>query len=177
MTTDEYLRSDETVLPRELVFGALRVADSPVVSHQRLVGRLHLALAPFVAAHGLGEVLLAPMDVILDYDRALIVQPDLMFISAERAHIVSDKVHGAPDLVVEVLSPHPRIGQLEERIGWFAQYGVRECWLAYLASRQYVVLSFGAGGRVDRRVAAAREQAPSDVLPGFVLPAAGDYLT
>jgi Uma2 family endonuclease len=137
MTTAEYLQTEETVLPRELALGVLRVADSPLVSHQRMVGRLHLGLAPFVQVQALGEILLAPMDVILDYDRALVVQPDLMFVSAARAEIVSDKIHGAPDMVVEVPSPHPRIGKLSERVGWFAAYGVRECWLADLASHQY----------------------------------------
>lgn len=176
MTTEDYLRTEETLLPRELAFGVLRVADSPVVPHQRLVGRLYLAMAPFVMERGLGEVLLAPMDVILDYDRALVVQPDLMFVSAGRSHIVSDKVHGAPDLVVEVLSPHPRIGKLEERVGWFARYGVRECWLADLSARQYVVLQLGPRGVVERRPVLAVERVPSDVIPGLVLPKLVDYL-
>lgn len=176
MTTDEYLRTEETVLPRELAFGVLRVAESPVVHHQRAVGRLHLALAPFVAARGLGEVLLAPMDVILDYERALVVQPDLLFVAAERSHIVSDKIHGAPDLVIEVLSPHPRIGKLDERLQWFAHYGVRECWLVDLSSRQYSVLSFRPDGITERRTARGGTEAPSDVLPGFVLPLLSDCL-
>ncbi len=170
MTTAEYLSTEETLLPRELAFGVLRVADSPVVSHQRLLGRLHLALAPFAAEGGLGEVLLAPMDVILDYDRALVVQPDLMFVSNARAAIVSDKVYGAPDLVVDILSPHPRIGRLEERVGWFATYGVRECWLADLTARRYVILALNERGVVERRACRAGEPAASDVLPGAVLP-------
>jgi Uma2 family endonuclease len=170
MTTTEYLQTEETVLPRELAFGVLRVADSPVASHQRLLGRLHLALAPFVAERRLGEVLLAPMDVVLDYDRALVVQPDLMFVSAARGAIVSDRVYGAPDLVIEILSPHPRIGRLEERVGWFATYGVRECWLADLTARQYVILILDERGVVERRVLHAGEPAASGVLPGVVLP-------
>jgi Uma2 family endonuclease len=171
MTTAEYLRTEESVLPRELAYGALRVAESPVVSHQRTVGRLYLALAPLVDERGLGEVFLAPMDVILDYDRALVVQPDLLFVSAPRAAIVSDKIHGAPDLVVEVLSPHPRIGKLNEHVGWFARYGVRECWLADLTTRQYAILVLSEHGVAARRTCRPGERAPSDVLPDVVLPA------
>lgn len=170
MTTAEYLATPETTLPRELACGVLRVADSPIVPHQRLVGRLYLALEPYVEAQGLGEVLLAPMDVILDYDRALVVQPDLLFVAASRSSIVTDKVDGAPDVVFEVLSPHPRIGKLTERVEWFARYGVRECWLADLAARQYVVLVLNDGGVAERRTCRPGALAPSDVLPGVVMP-------
>jgi len=171
MTTQEYLATEETVLPRELAYGVMRVADSPRTSHQRLLGRIHLAMAPHVEAAGLGEVLLAPMDVILDFDRALVVQPDLLFVSSARAAIVTEKVFGAPDLVVEILSPHPRIGRLDERVGWFAKYGVRECWLADLWSHQYVVLALNERGVAERRPCRPGEPAPSDVLPGIILPA------
>ncbi|HYT75395.1 MAG TPA: hypothetical protein VEL79_11640, partial [Vicinamibacterales bacterium] len=60
MTTIEYLQTPETVLPRELAFGVLRVADSPVVRHQRVVRDLTIALTAFARAHRLGEVLPAP---------------------------------------------------------------------------------------------------------------------
>jgi Uma2 family endonuclease len=170
MTTAEYLKTEETVLPRELAHGVLRVADSPIVSHQRMVGRLYLEMTSVVRSEGLGEVLLAPMDVILDYDGGLVVQPDLMFVSAERGAIVTDKIHGAPDLVVEILSPHPRIGRLNERVGWFATHGVRECWLADLSRREYAVLVLSRHGVAERRPCDAGTRVRSDVLPGVTLP-------
>lgn len=171
MTTAEYLATPETVLPAELAFGVLRVADAPAVRHQRMVGELYKALDAHVGARNLGEVLLAPTDVILDYDRALVVQPDLVFVSTERADIVSDRIYGAPDLAIEVLSPHPRVGRLDERVGWFASFGVRECWLADLRARQYVILSLDRGGVVERRFCSGGEVVHSAVLPGFTLPA------
>ena len=151
MTTVEYLRTPETVLPRELAHGVLRVADAPSASHQRIVGELFLALAPFVRERQLGEVLLAPTDVVLDYDADLIVQPDLLFVATERGEIVSDRVYGAPDLVIEVLSPDSRVGVLEERLGWYGRYGVQECWLANLPRKSIEVLTF-SGRRVANRV-------------------------
>ena len=81
MTADEYLRTPETVVPAELRFGALRVAESPTPRHQSAVARIVRALDGYVGARGIGEVWLAPLDVILDEERALIVQPDLMFIA------------------------------------------------------------------------------------------------
>jgi prepilin-type processing-associated H-X9-DG protein len=169
MTTIEYLETPETVLPRELAFGVLRVADSPVVSHQRVVRDLTIALTACAREHRLGEVLPAPMDVILDRDRNLVVQPDIVFVSAERADIVSDRIHGAPDLAVEVLSPHPRIGRLHEKIEWFARYGVKECWLVDLARRQVAVLAFADGHVANRGLFGGTDLIQSAVMPGLRL--------
>jgi Uma2 family endonuclease len=155
MTIDEYLRTPETVLPAELRFGVLRVAESPSPRHQSAVARLFRTLDAYVAARGIGDVWLAPLDVILDDERALIVQPDLMFISNENASIVRDRVRGAPDLVVEVLSPNPRIGKTEERVAWFADYGVRECWLVHLDRREITVITY-ANRRIATRVTFGR---------------------
>jgi len=106
VTTGEYLQTPETVLPCELAYVVMRVAEAPTVKHQRIVGELFLSLTAHVRERQLGEVLLSPIDVILDDDAALVVQPDLIYVSNERSHIVSDRVHGAPDLAVEILSPH-----------------------------------------------------------------------
>ena len=165
MTTIEYLETPETVLPRELAFGVLRVADSPVVGHQRVVRDLTIALTACARDHRLGEVLPAPMDVILDRDADLIVQPDIVFVAAERAEIVSDRIHGAPDLVVEVLSPHPRIGRLHEKVEWFARYGVKECWLIDLPRRQVAVLTFAAGRIAGRGLFTGIDPIVSAMLP------------
>lgn len=167
MTVEEYLRTPETVLPQELAYGVLRVADAPLPQHQRAVGQLFLALSKHVAEHLLGEVWLSPIDVILDAERHLVVQPDLLFISHARSSILADRIRGAPDLVVEVLSPRPRIGQLDERIGWFARYGVAECWVADLFARRLDVLTFAEGGVADRRAFDERTSISSRVLPDF----------
>src|SRR5258706_6912900 len=111
MTVDEYFRTPETVKPAELAFGVLRVAESPTARHQSAVAQLFRALDRHVSERDLGQMWLAPLDVVLDQERALIVQPDLFFVSNERAWMVVDRVHGAPDLVIEVLSPNPRIGR------------------------------------------------------------------
>jgi Uma2 family endonuclease len=171
MTTQEYLQTPETVLPCELAYGVLRVADAPSISHQRMVGELFLALTAYVRDRRLGEVLLAPTDVVLDFDRALVVQPDLVYVSRERSHIAADRVYGAPDLAIEVLSPHARVGRVEEQVGWFAQYGVRECWLVHLRPLEVAVLSLSERHGVSRRTLhRAGEPLASEVLPGFVAP-------
>jgi Uma2 family endonuclease len=171
MTTAEYFQTPETVLPCELAYGVLRVAEAPTTTHQRAVRDLLLAMDPYVREQRLGEVLVSPVDVVLDYDAALVVQPDLLFVAAGR-QIISDKVYGAPDLVVEVLSPRPRVGQIDRRLGWFARYGVRECWLVDLPSRRLDVLNFGLTGIRSRKSFTASEMLESFVIPGFALPSA-----
>jgi Uma2 family endonuclease len=167
MTIDEYFRTPETVLPAELKFGALYVREAPSARHQSAVGTLFLTLTAYVSARDIGKVWLSPLDVILDEERALVVQPDLMFISSEREWIVRDRVHGAPDLVVEVLSPNPRIGNTEERLTWFATYGVRECWVVHLDRREVTVFNFANRRMASRRVCNRRESIVSQVFTDF----------
>jgi Uma2 family endonuclease len=169
MTTADYLLTDETVLPRELAFGVLRVADSPVVLHQRVVRDLTIALTLYANTARVGEILPAPMDVILDFQANLVVQPDIVFVSNARSEIVSHRILGAPDLAIEVLSPHPRIGRVHEKIEWFARYGVSECWLVDLPKRQFAVLTFEDGRVAGRRLFSDVEPIVSTVLPGLHL--------
>jgi Uma2 family endonuclease len=185
LSTEDYLRSPETVLPTEVIFGALRVAKAPTVRHQQALGGFYLALAHHVRERRLGRVLIAPLDVIFDWDRALILQPDLIFVSHARfsasAEATADRqvrgmgIVGAPDMVLEVLSPDPRIGELDERIGWFTQYGVREIWLLHQLEERLEILR-AHEGRVSNRLSFGYTQPiRSDVFPQFSM-ALGDVL-
>jgi Uma2 family endonuclease len=167
MTVEEYFRTPETLEPMELIYGVLRVADAPTPRHQSVVGQMFFVLETHVRERRLGRMWLAPLDVVLDERKPLIVQPDLMFVSTARAGIVRDRLRGAPDLVVEVLSPHPRIGRTEERVAWFAEYGVRECWLVHQDRREVTVLEFEDGRTRSERVLSRRDPIQSRLLTGF----------
>jgi Uma2 family endonuclease len=169
VTTLEYFETPESLLPTELVFGTLRVRDAPSADHQSAVGAFFVALREFVRARNLGEVWIAPLDVVLDEARALIVQPDLLYVARDRASIVRRRVYGAPDLVVEVLSPKPRVGDLDQRLGWFAAFGARECWAYHQTAQRLELITF-VGGAIDRRLLIGLdEQIPSVCLPEFPL--------
>lgn len=169
LSTDEYLKTPETLNPTEVIYGALRVAEAPTVRHQQAVGAFHLALAPHVRERRLGRVLLSPIDVIFDWERALILQPDLIFVSHGRWKTRQQRIVSAPDLVLEVLSPDPRIGRLEERIAWFAQYGVREIWLLHQQRERFDVLRAADGRIACRETIDYLTPIASDVLPDFTL--------
>ena len=167
LSTAEYLQTAESLRVQELIYGRLCVEDSPLFRHQNLLLELAVLMRVFVGQRKLGTVCIAPQDVILDAARALVMQPDLMFISQARREIISDHIWGAPDLVVEVLSPHPRIGKLEERIRSFSQYQVRECWLIHQLSREIEVLRLQDHGEHARRRFRGTQRIESSVLPEF----------
>ena len=137
MTTKQYLYDTaETTRRRELQFGVLREPPAPFWSHQLVVLHIARTLIDHVEAHDLGLVNVAPIDVILDEAENLIVQPDVLFVSQARRAIVLDRVWGAPDLVVEVLSPGTERHDRTEKLEWYRRYGVRECWLVDLIEEQ-----------------------------------------
>jgi Uma2 family endonuclease len=129
LTVDEYFTGPESLRPMELVYGVVREPPCPRYGHQSLLTRLTALMVTHVRAHRLGEVCVSPMDVVLDEAAALVVQPDLLFVARERASIIHDRIWGAPDLVVEVLSPSTARRDRTTKLDWYRRYGVRECWL------------------------------------------------
>lgn len=145
MTVAEYQQTPEVVTPQELIFGQIEAHDAPTVSHQRVVLAIAVALHGYSRMHG-GEVMVAPTDVVLDQRRSLVLQPDLLYLSRGSSALIGDRVDGPPNLVIEVLSPYPRIGRLDERMRWFSSYGVEEIWLYHQVAKHLDVLYCGGGG-------------------------------
>jgi Uma2 family endonuclease len=175
MTTDEYLYStEETNRIQELAMGVVREPPAPFFSHQSLV----LQVASLWRAHAeprtLGRVAVAPVDVILDRDRALVVQPDVLFVSTERLSIIRDQVWGPPDLVAEVLSHGTENRDRGEKLGWYRQYGVRECWLVDLHQERVTIVDF-TGALPVERVARGVDAIRSSVLPALQLTASAVF--
>jgi Uma2 family endonuclease len=166
MTTDDYLHSYETNRPRELAYGIVREPAAPFVSHQLVVLKIARMLADYVESARLGYIGIAPLDVVLDAGRGLIVQPDVLFVSTGRTAIIRKQIWGAPDLVVEVSSPGSAAHDRTQKLDWYRQYGVRECWIADPGAEQIAVFVFDAStahARTSDRTGAVH----SAVLPGF----------
>jgi len=161
MTIPEYLSGEEMNRPQELAYGVLREPATPTFEHQMIVGALFRRLDQHVRRFRLGRVVLSPMDVILDFERALVVQPDLLFVSTEREAICRDRIWGAPDLTIEVLSQRNQRHDRIVKAAWYRQYGVCEYWLVDLSARQVEVrelMTEAAGARVfeGRRLVRSR---------------------
>lgn len=102
---------------------------APRLKHQRLVCRLGAAMMDHVERNQLGEVIYMPCDVYLD-NHSNVVQPDIMFISNQ--HLVKledDGLKGAPDMIIEVLSPGNRRHDLTRKKELYKRFGVREYWI------------------------------------------------
>ena len=112
----------------ELLNGDLMMVPAPNMKHQRVLGTLYMELRRFTQEHGLGEVYVAPCDVVLsDTD---VVQPDLLFISRAREHTITDEnVRGAPDLVIEILSPSTAERDVGYKHDLYGRHGVLEYWI------------------------------------------------
>ena len=112
----------------ELLNGNLMMVPAPNMKHQRVLVRLAQKLRNFAEEHRLGEVYVAPCDVVLsDTD---VVQPDLLFISRAREHTLTDEnVRGAPDLVIEILSPSTADRDLGYKHELYGRHGVLEYWI------------------------------------------------
>ena len=122
----------------EIIEGELVVTPAPIPLHQALTLELVARFDAVVRPGRLGRIYTAPVDVLLDDTVNLI--PDLVFVSRERRHIVGPKaITGAPDIVVEILSPSTRARDLGVKLTLYARYGVREYWLVDPEARTVTV--------------------------------------
>lgn len=112
----------------ELIDGNLVMAPSPFRSHQRVIFEIAYQIRNHLETHPVGECYLAPFDV--HFSDKDVLCPDLSFFSTDRIHLLSDRgAEGAPDLVVEVLSPATARRDRKEKREIYTRHGVRELWL------------------------------------------------
>jgi Uma2 family endonuclease len=155
----------ETTQPHELWDGELIMAPSPFFAHQKIVYRFQKALDDWVAAHNLGEVVAAPLDMVLSPHR--MVQPDVAFIARDRLAIIQSVIMGAADLVAEVISLGGRNRDRIEKRDLYEQYGVKEYWIIDPEPETVEVLWLvNARYEVSMRCGAG-QTAASRLLPGF----------
>ncbi len=153
----------------EIIDGELFVTPSPLSLHQIVVANLHLELGLFVKANNLGRVYVEPLDVV--FSRFDVVEPDLLYISKERAAVLTERnVQGAPDLVVEILSETTAEIDHTTKLKLYARYGVQEYW---------IIDPYGPSADIYRREREGFElvsnlqsadSLTSPLFPGFSLP-------
>ena len=111
--------------PYQLINGKLIMSPAPKRIHQKLSGQIFKRIASNLDKNNLGEVYYAPFDVYLDDEN--IVQPDICFISQKNISILTDAgADGAPDLIIELLSPSNAYYDLRSKLQLYEKYGVKE---------------------------------------------------
>lgn len=112
----------------QLIQNQLHMSPAPSFTHQNIVMRLSGKIYAFLEKNDIGLVLTAPFDVYLDARN--VFQPDIIFISHAKKQLIQENgLHGAPDMVVEVLSIHNARHDLVEKMDVYARRGVQEYWI------------------------------------------------
>lgn len=173
LTYDDLLAMPDDGLRHEIIDGVLYVSPSPSPPHQFTLGKLHQAIANYLDDHPLGEVYMAPLDVV--FTRHDVVEPDLLFVTTDRLALLTDRnVSGAPDLAVEILSPSSRRMDLKLKRDLFERQGVGEYWVIDPIAGTIDVHPRDRNRlmKQPRLLLANGDHLTSPVLPGFVVPLA-----
>jgi Uma2 family endonuclease len=153
----------------EILDGEIYVIPAPSTRHQRISRQLEMALIQHVEQFGLGEILQAPYDVVLSHEN--VVQPDILLVLKERSGIITAmNLQGAPDLVVEILSPATRGKDAEIKRKIYAQFGVREYWIVNPEADTIEVLAWSESGYTSAGLFRNPEYLSTPLLPNFDLP-------
>jgi len=127
LTYEDLCRAREDGNRYELIEGELVLVGAPSLWHQRLLLRLAFTCTESVTQRGLGEVLVAPLDV--RFADGSIFQPDVVVVLSDRSSVLEEAlIEGAPSLVVEIVSPSSRAKDRGAKLRTYARHGVPEYW-------------------------------------------------
>jgi Uma2 family endonuclease len=128
LTYEDYAALPDDGCRHELHEGELSVTPAPGLDHQETLGNLFVILRNHVNAGGLGKVLFAPVDCILE--NVTVVQPDLVFVETARLWVMSGRgIEGPPTLAVEVISPSTAGVDRRRKFQMYARYAVPYYWI------------------------------------------------
>ncbi len=145
LTYEDYVRIPEDGRRHEIIDGVHYVTPSPVFNHQSVSGRLFVQLFHQIDESGLGRVVNASMDVLLS--EVDIVQPDIVVILERNSSIITEKnVQGAPDLLIEILSPSTSGRDRNLKKTRYQRFGVSEYWIVDPEAKQVEQFALDADG-------------------------------
>lgn len=169
----EWTEEDYLSLPSnygvELSDGCLEFLPMPSELHQLIVGFLYRTLYAFAETHGLGLVLVAGIPVRLWPEKMR--EPDVVFLSWEKADRRREKFWDGADLAIEVVSPEGRKRDLETKREEYARAGIAEYWIVDSEKGVVYVLVLDGEAYLTRGEFTGASQVTSTVLPGFSISA------
>lgn len=127
LTYSDYAAKDDG-FRYELINGELIMVPAPSACHQTTNKKLLIKLDEFIESNSLGELFIPPMDVVLDDNNT--VQPDILIVLNENvSKIEENAIYGAPDFVVEIISPGSVIKDRHIKKEFYEKSGVKEYWI------------------------------------------------
>ena len=168
--------ADYCVIPQdyrrhEIIEGDHIVTPSPSSRHQKVLATLQFYLDSHIRSQKLGTLLFAPMDVVLS--ETSVVQPDLLFVSRLREHIITEPyVDGPPDLVIEILSPSTASMDRGGKMRLYAKYGIRHYWIVDAKEVTLETFELQESQYQLQAKFEGTETAVSNLFPGLLIPMA-----
>ena len=169
LTYADYELFPDDGLRHEIIDGEHYVTASPITRHQRISLNLLYLVRSYLEAHPIGELFSAPFDVVLSfYD---VVVPDVIYLSKARASLLTAKnLQGAPNLVVEILSPSTRPRDERLKRDLYERVGVEEYWLVDPDQDVVAIYRRGDGGFLSPLRFEKDGVVTTPLLPDFELP-------
>ena len=128
LTYEDYVQFPDDGLRHEIIEGDHYVSPPPLVRHQRILLRLSHLIQTYLDTNPVGEMLFAPVAVLLSEFN--VFEPDLFYMCAARLHLLTEKnLQGAPNLVVEILSPSTKSRDRHLKRDVYERTGVEEYWV------------------------------------------------
>lgn len=130
----------------EIIESKLFVLPTPETNHQSTSRELNFSLYVFLKEKKIGEIFNAPFDVYLSENN--VVQPDLVVVGKAKQSLIEKKgLVGAPDLVVEILSPSSKLNDLYAKKDLYQKFKVLEYWIVDPANKTIEVLVLNEMGQ------------------------------
>jgi Uma2 family endonuclease len=169
LTVENYKLLPETGPRYQLIQGDLYMAPAPNRFHQEISRNLQFELHSYLKRNPIGKLFDAPFDVYLD--EVNVFQPDILIVLNERLGILTEEgAEGAPELVVEILSPKTRRLDLVNKKLEYARAGVKELWIIDPEPRSLTIHLLASDGVEKTRQLGEQDTLSTDLLPGFNLP-------
>ena len=166
LTVENYKLLPETGPRYQLIQGDLYMAPAPNRFHQEISRNLQFELHSYLKGNPIGKLFDAPFDVYLD--EINVFQPDILVVLKERLGILTEEgAEGAPDLVIEILSPKTRRLDLVNKKQEYARAGVKELWIIDPEPRSLTIHQLISDGVEKIRQLGKEDNLSTDLLPGF----------
>jgi Uma2 family endonuclease len=170
LTVENYKILPETGPRYQLIEGDLYVAPTPNRYHQEISLNLEYILRQYIEQHPIGKLYHAPFDVYLDQHN--VFQPDIVFVLNARLSILTDAgAEGAPDFVVEILSPKTAKLDRDNKRRVYARTGVQELWIITPEARRIEVYLLGKDAANAAATYGENDQFQSALFPGLIFDA------
>ena len=174
ITRHDYQEMPEGPPYFQVIEGKLLMSPSPNTFHQDIAGNVYAILHSYLTRHPIGSAHIAPLDVYLS--EINIFQPDVIFVSSARRSILTEHgIEGAPDLIVEILSPGTARYDKGSKRRIYAQTGVKELWIVDPELKSIQVYQLSRNAETPAVTQSTDAVFKSPLLPGLRIKTAGIF--